>query len=688
MSEKKLNKKKIMAIIVIIGVIIIPLLYSYFYLGAFWDPYSKLTDMPVAIVNNDNGAIINGEERNLGKEMCDFLKSDSSLKYFFINENDAIKGTEGNLYYASIIIPSDFSTNIASVSTTEKKTAQIIFSPNEKRNYLASQILGKAITQIEEEMRGKIASEVTTELRAKLIEIPEQLNKLSDGLVELYNGSEKLKDGTIEVKEGAFKLSNGTDTFVNQLEKYKDGITSAKNGSKDLYAGVNKLDVGITTLLKGAEQLEESTSNINQLSTSTKKLAEGMEQYNKSINAYTDGVNTLINNINETSAFIKGYVIAHPELIQDPQFAGFIANLSNPENANNIAALTVATEDIKIASSQINQGISQLSNATEKLPKLKDGITSLKNGLKNAESGSKKIIAGSETLKAGMVTLSDATEKISDAANQIANGAGELYSGADKLSKGANDLNNGIETAKTSVNTSITDADNQTKSLNGLNDYMLAPVTIETKVIEAVPNYGTAFAPYFLCLSLWIGGLMIFFGIYLDTDEKFTMLSRSSNKKLLRTFAYLLIGLLQAVVLNLIVMWGLGLKVEHPILFFISSCLVSLVFISIIQFLLVCLKDIGKFLAIVLLILQLTSCGGTFPMETVPKFFDYLYPFMPMTYAISLFKESISSVDAMQVMPNIMVLSSIVIAFVGLTILFTRTKAKINKVLNTRVQTV
>lgn len=180
--KKKLTKKNILSISVIVGVVVIPLLYSYFYLGAFWDPYSRLETLPVAVVNLDEGATISDENRNLGQEICTELSSNDSLKFVFTDEADAKEGTLGNDYYATITIPKDFSQNIASASTTDKKTAIITYSPNEKRNYLASQILSRAVLEIEETVRSSVDSEITQQLVDILNQVPDQMSELQDGL--------------------------------------------------------------------------------------------------------------------------------------------------------------------------------------------------------------------------------------------------------------------------------------------------------------------------------------------------------------------------------------------------------------------------------------------------------------------------------------------------------------------------
>jgi putative membrane protein len=212
------------------------------------------------------------------------------------------------------------------------------------------------------------------------------------------------------------------------------------------------------------------------------------------------------------------------------------------------------------------------------------------------------------------------------------------------------------------------------KTTNGLADYASAPVRVAASPINPVPNYGTAFTPYFVSLSLYVGALIMFVGIYLDNDEKIKLLSRNSEHRYKRVAIFSLIGVAQAVALAVLVQFGLGLKIAHPAAFYLSCILASAVFIAIVEFFFLCLKDAGKFLSMLLLILQLTSCGGTFPMETVPKFFNVLYPFMPMTYSVKLFKETISGSLGSASASDALVLACFGIGFIALTIVFTRGK--------------
>lgn len=676
MSKKIFTKKTIICFFVILGIVIIPLMYSYFYLGAFWDPYSRLEELPVAVVNLDKGGNIKGEERNLGQEMCNELKKDASLKFVFTDRQDAENGTKGTEYYAVITIPEDFTSDVASLSNVDKQTAQITVKTNDKRNYLASQILNGAVREIEISLRGKINAEIVNTLCDKLKSTPDQLTELVDGLSKISDGIGKIQEGTSRFADGTATLSEGQNTFSDKLSEFNSGVSSAQSGAKQLYSGINALSEGIDQLANGATQLDNATANIDELRTSAALLAQKADEYNQGVIAYTSGVESLISTVETTSQFLQSFVAANPQLLQNQAFAQFLSTLGSSENANKIAALKQATAQIQEGSAAISNAVTLLSSATSGIPELKAGITQLKENLIKTQSGSEQIVNGAKNLKDGLTTLNSAAQQLSDASKKLSEGAEAVNSGALELKNGADALKEGIETAQSQINEKLSETSEQLEVLNGLGDYVENPVTITRESTDPVPNYGTAFAPYFLSLSMWVGALVIFVGIYFDTDGKFRVLSRESDRVVVRSFAYLLIALIQAILLGAILKYFLGLEINHMALYFFSCCLISLVFIAIVQFLMVVFKDVGKFLSIALLILQLTSCGGTFPMETVPKFFNILYPFMPMTYSVKLLKEAISGAGTLDIAENIWVLAGLLVVFMGLTVLYAIVKRK------------
>ena len=194
-------------------------------------------------------------------------------------------------------------------------------------------------------------------------------------------------------------------------------------------------------------------------------------------------------------------------------------------------------------------------------------------------------------------------------------------------------------------------------------------------------NYGIGFAPYFMSLSLWIGGLMIFVGIYFDPHNRFKKIGRDAPNRAFRTFIYLLIAIAQAVILGLLLKVGLGFEVNNNLLYYGSCILVSLAFLSIIQFLMVNFGDVGKFIAILFLVIQLSACGGTFPMETLPQGYQTINPFMPMTYSLNLFKEAIIGTSPGFVQTDVNTLLGIMIVFVVMTFIIDIIKMCGNKLI-------
>lgn len=651
---KNFNKTNIKRIVIIIGILIIPLMYSYFYLSAFWDPYSKLESLPVAVVNKDKGATINSVERNIGKELQNKMTDSNELNFCFVSEEEANKGLTNGKYYATIVIPSDFSKDVSTASEVNKSSATLIYSPNEKTNYLASQILGKAILLLSDELKTNVVGEVVTELSGKLDDVPGKLNEINDGVSKLYDGAKQLNDGTVS-------LTTGTNTLNTNYKTFNSGVTTMQGGFNKLNQGSKDLDNGISSALVGAKTLKDSTKDLYKIDESVKALNVGTTSLNTSTNTYVGGVNQYIAQSNEIGQKIGAYVASNPSAMLDTNIQYIMGILTNPSSAASVNALVAGGDALKAGTKTLNDNLTLLSNGTKNLSQVNGGISSLTSGLETLKAGSGALTLGMSSLQTGMT-------KLSTSSNDIMNGISTLNNGANKLNNGSTLMKDGLKEANTKIKDGINTTNNELEKLNGITEFAENPIKVEQQTVNTVPNYGTAFAAYFMSLSLWVGGLIIFVGIYLDADEKFKILSRHSDRKILRTFIYLLIGIAQALLLAAVLRACLKLTVVNIPIYYISCILVSVVFISIIQFFMINFKDAGKFVVILLLILQLTSCGGTFPMELVPGFFNKLFAFMPMTYSVNLFKEAISGGNSSTIVQNILILSSILVVFISMTI--------------------
>lgn len=721
---QKLKKYKIVA--VIIAVIIIPLVYSFFYLDAFWDPYSKLDYLPVAVVNQDSGATINGKEKNLGNEILDKLKDDKNLKWVVTDEADAKEGLDNRRYYASIYIPADFSKNISTAGDAEKVKGSLKYSVNEKRNYLASQVLSRVTLEFKDEISKEISREIVGTIVDQIKDLPSSLQELDDGLKELSSGA-----GTIHQKTG--ELLDGQKKFNTGMKSLNDGLQDAAKGASQLALGADNLNSGaqqfyqtlsdgadkVSRLTNGAAQVASGLSAIQdnlaklnsgtaELSQSTAKLSQGMAAYDNNMQTFAAGLDSYVESVNKAAgaqadmaALIVQYTRAHPEALKDQNIQTILETLqasqSVPQQVKKAGetlntsgkALAEGASQITQGAAALNSGISTVSSnlnlvsaGTDKINtaygQINSGVSDVAASIKTASEKSKELYEGTAQLKAGSTDLAAGISKASKGSMQLNGSTEKLYDGEKKLYDGMKELSSGISIAGQGVSDSLLDADSRLNGTDGLKEYISEPVELNEQRINSIPDYGTAFTPYFVSLSLWVGALMMFFAIYLDPDVKFRRLNKNS-KGFLRFAGYTLIGIAQALVLDITILNGLHLQVKNTGLFVLVSIIISLAFTSIMRFLLVQLRDVGKFIAILLLILQLTSCGGTFPMELVPDFFNIVNPFMPMTYSVNALKEVISGIDYGYLAQNLIVLGGIALAFLALNLI--ASKLRLGKIL-------
>lgn len=726
MSKSK--KKKAFSIgkaAVIIGVLVIPLLYSYFYLEAFWDPYARLDSVPVAVVNLDKGATINGKTRNVGEEICDNLKEDGSLKFDFTDADTAKDGVLNQKYYASITIPADFSSNISTASeNTEKLHSKIIYSANQKKNYLAAQILENAMPTIKDTVNSSIDKEIIQTLSDKLNSVPDQMGELQDGLNQLYDGSSTLKDGTAKLDSGATDLKDGSKTLSDGASKLSNGAASLKSGVSEYTSNVSKASAGSATVQQGVLAY---TTNAATASQGASDLYKGVKKVSGGVDLITSNVEDSISTLNDTApeeklkmlesgsakvsgglkqldsaydttmADIKQALIAYGKTGNEQYLAA--AEKGIDTISKNITTLSSGASEVNDGVSLVTGGLRTVKSETQTLyaglqevqagfgtEKTKDtvlyGAYNLSAGLSVLTSNNDALNTGAATLSAGLGQLANGASQLktgstalSSGASQVADGAVDLYNGVvtlkngtSSLDSGAEELKDGVKTAKDGVDDSVADTNEQLKALDGLADYVGdEPVTTETEYVQPVENYGSAFAPYFMCLSLWVGGLMIFFGIYLDYKRKIPSLSKDSKYPVRRGLAFIGISAAQGIALALIIKFALGIVVNNFALLIASCVLVSLTFMAIIQFFLMFTGNIGKFVALFLLILQLTSCAGTFPLETQSNFFIVINKFLPMTYSTQLFKEAISGTAGSWAGKNALVLIAFLAVFVIIT---------------------
>lgn len=650
MSNKITNSKGFKAI-VIIAIIIIPLLYSGLYLKAFWDPYGNLEDIPIAIVNKDKG----NENENLGNKITDKLIENATMKFTILNEEEAQNGLVNKEYYATITIPEDFTEKLNSADSENKQTATITYSPNQKSSYLASQIINKVVEKVEKEVTQEVNEKVVNKLTDQLEEVPNKMQDISSAITEI-------QDGTTTLNNGIKELQDGTNNLSTNYTEFNNGVGSAYEGSQTLTNGINELNNGLNEISSGSSTLTEKLDGLDELTGAINKLSTGSDKLNTGVQNYVGGVTTLNENITKLLDGIIGYAETNQNILQDENIKQIYGTAKAIKQSGNIEKINSSGNELIGSTKTLNSGIKTLNSKISGLSELKGGIIKLNSAIQEARTGSQKLVDGSQDLQNGL-------KQLKENSGRVAEGINSLDQGAIKLADGGNELSKGLNTFKTEVEDGITEAQNELTKLDGLSEFVKQPVEINEVDYGEVSSYGVAFAPYFMSISLWVGSLMSFVVFYYDYDKRFKILGKGAKNKYLRNLCYIGIAIAQAIVLAFALKLILGFSVTNIWLYYGTCILVSLVFVSMIQLLITQLGDVGKFLAIVLLVLQLAASGGTFPIETAPSFFQDINPYMPMTYTIGLFREAIISRDAGLIAPNVWALFGIFACFLIATII-------------------
>lgn len=651
--------KKYKMIAVVAAVLIIPLVYSFMFLYAFFDPYSKLSELPIAIVTEDVGSDVNGTFKNVGNEVVDSLKTSDAVKWVFTDAKTAELGLNGDEFYATITIPKDFTAAIAKADSPERIKGMVVYRLNEKRNFLAGQVMSRLTLELENEISKTISEEIIQAMTDEIKKVPDDLAVLSDGLGEMKEGTQTLYDKTGDLIEGQAKFNEG----VAQLNQ---GIESASAGS-------TKVTTGAASLAEGTRQFSEALTagslQSKELAAGSASFATGMTNFDLGVQKYTQGVSQYVDSVGKSAKAqvamadsLKLYISAHPEAMKDTSIQSVLKILEAGKAGQ--AELAAASEQLKASGVTLGEGSQKLSGGYATLDQ---GIQKISGSLSTAAEKASQIQVGASALYTGSNQLTEGISKAALGTSKLDQSANEILSGEKKLREGIQTLNEGVGEANDEVSKSVTDAKSQVSDLDGINTYAADPVDFDSQKVNGIPNYGTAFTPYFVSLSLWVGSLMMFFAIYLDSSVRFRR-SKKESKGFARFAAYTGIGVMQAVILAVALRVGLHLEVKNVALFYMTCIVVALAFVSIMRFLLVHVGEVGKFLAVLLLILQLTACGGTFPMELVPRFFQVVNPWMPMTYSVNALKEIISGVDYGVYQQNILVLLGLAVGFLMLNV--------------------
>lgn len=443
----------------------------------------------------------------------------------------------------------------------------------------ASSSTSDVMQAVGEDLKNAMGS---TDEQTKNASIMAALQKLQTYQQQNQGAKEKVQT----LQAGVTSLQKGTHTYNEGMKNYTQGVKTFSSGTTNLINSFGTLKTGISQISGGLDKLDTGLST--QFGPGLKAVSDGTTVVNAGLTQLEGGASSINTGLSTV-------------------------NSSVPALANGVTALSEGSNKALNGASALYDGSGKLYNG---IVTASSGASKLYTGSNDAVQGSNKLVSGQNELKNGVGTLVSAVPALQDGVTKLYNGSDELST---KLSDGAGELDNGL------IN-----------SPEDMAEFMSTPVELNVSPINPVPNYGTGFAPYFMNLSLWIGAIMMFFVISPNTvDDKNT----SKFAKVIGKFiVFSIVGLMQAVLVGVVVM-ALGLRPVNTPLYFALLLFFSLVFVAMVQCLISLFGDAGRLASIVLLILQLTACGGTFPLEIIPKVFRVLNPFMPFTYSVEALRE-------------------------------------------------
>ncbi|MFP5114582.1 YhgE/Pip family protein [Bacillaceae bacterium C204] len=617
--------------IALVFLLIVPLIYSGFFLAGYWNPYGRLDQLPVAVVNLDEGSMMDNKSIEAGQEFVKNLKENKDLHFSFLSEKTANQGLKDGKYYMVLTIPKDFSQKVSTLMDKHPEQAKLNFKINPGKNYVASQIS----TTATEKMKTKIAASITKSYADGVFS---KFVELADGLQEAGDGATKINQGTIDAKNGMIQLSDGVGRLNDGAKKLEDGSQELSNGQQKLTQGINGLKEGSQSLSNGIEKLSDGQSH---LELGMEQVTDGMHSLALSSEKLSQGQTGMKNSTDDLTKAVEQFLKNHPEMKDDPNLQQ-IAAMST--------GLSKAADSLSSGQAQLAQGANQLVQGQEKV---QDGMKQFGNKVDEAALGAKRLSEGTEQFSNGFSQWNNGFSDLNNGINDLVNGGSKLDNGTNQLVDGLGQLTVGSDQLASKLN----DAAKQTSSIHN-NDQLTSMFSEPVKLVESdlseVPNYGTGITPYFLSLAFYVGGIMAANILPLGRrqDLKVNGTQHFINKLGLKY----LIALIQVLFVDLVVLFGFKVHVASVPLFIVSSVVVSLTFMTFILMLVTMFGVAGKFMAVTLLVLQLATCGGTFPGELSNPVLSKIGSILPMAHSLRSFQEVISLGDWAQLQQQILIL--------------------------------
>lgn len=669
--------KNIVALIVVIGVCIIPSLYAWFNIAANKDPYGNTANIKIAVANNDAGTE-NDMLGNLdvGGQIVDTLKENDSLGWVFVSEDKAISGVKSGEYYAAIVIPDNFSESMVSFLSGKIEQPEFDYYLNEKKNAIAPKITDTGANTIQQQVNtefvsaaaGTVAdilngsvSGIGTKLDDVQNDISTKISTVSDNLKEY----EKALDSFNKTVDSSNKLiEKSKKSMATVKSDANSGVNSIKNGTDSLTLVRNDIADFANDLGAGISKAQNSLAKVNTKSgINLGKISSKTESIHGQFQEMITSVESIIDKNSEMLITLKEINKKYP--------SDSLTNLINELDSQNSKYKTIL-QKLRTGSDSINDATTTSVKAVESISKIIEKNTkdihsskiTVENGImtglntsldtfSNIQGTLSGILKGVGPATDNVVTLMDQLENSLDSAKKALSSTG---SSIKKVQERLDKANVDISVVKTSkIYIKLKDMTNLDS--DKVASFMSSPVKLKTETFYSVENYGTAMTPFYTNLAIWVGGIVLIaiFKMEVDKSEKIKNFT-PTQAYFGRWMLFILVGFVQALIICLGDIFILKIKCQHPVLFVVAGLVAAFVYVNLIYALSLTFKHIGKAVSVILVILQIPGSAGTYPIEMTPGFFQAIHPLLPFTYGINAMREAIAGTYGHYYVKNLVIL--------------------------------
>ncbi|WP_045521296.1 YhgE/Pip domain-containing protein [Neobacillus niacini] len=604
--------------LLVVGLMLLPSAYAWFNIKSMWDPYGNTSGIIVAVANEDEGAVVSltKQKINVGEETIKALKKNKKLGWVFVDQKEAKRGVKHGDYYAYLIIPKEFSKKITSILEENPEKPQILFGVNEKINAVAPKIAATGATSVTAQISEAFIKTVGDAIFSAFYKAGVELEKDLPSIFSVENQIFELEKALPQIEEMGRKAIELEGKLPEIHEKGQEIIALEQRIPEldQVGASILKVEASLPLVKDAGEQVLAIQERLNDISRTTAII------------------NDVVTHITEIETQLKQAIDSVNEANQSGTTTNSeqLTTLYN-ELMNILGIIQNTRKDLQQKLDQVTGGINTaadfvknvLPTVEQKIHKAADFV---RNDLPKVESD---IHEAADLVRTKLPAAEQAIHKAADfARNDLPGFEEKVRTAADRLRK-----------FKSSVN--IYELIEYLKhDPNKESSFLAKPILLKTERIFPIPNYGSAMTPFYTMLALWVGGTLLVSSLRVDV-ENVEIQYKHYQIYFGRLLTFLTISILQAVIASVGDLYLIHAYIADKLWFVLFSIYISIVFTIIIYTLCSVFGNIGKGLSIILLVLQISSSGATFPVSLTPSFFQKLHPFMPFTYAVSILRETV-----------------------------------------------